>query len=323
MEQNADNTFFTNYQSYDNILVFMRDLVAKYPFMYLNTVGNTTEGRTIYGIEMNGGSGLKSRNKDGLIPTIYFQGMQHAREWVAPTTVLYILNKLAEGYGTDDTITRIVDDIYWIFIPVVNIDGYHHSRTSDRLWRKNRRSPPTGSTCYGVDTNRNWPSYWNRGGSSSNPCSETYMGASAGSEVEVQTIMKYFSTLSNVQVSTDWHSYSQLYITPWAWTTASPPSLSNMTALGNQFAAAIRATSGQTYQVGSTAQILYVASGSFNDWQYDQFGIVYTQCIELRDTGRYGFLLPATEIIPTGEENFNGVLVQAKQILGNTPLKKN
>jgi len=294
-------------------------LQAKYSFLYVVNVGNTTQGRPIYGIEMNGGGDL--RKKRGIMPTIYFQGMQHAREWVAPTTVLYILNKLAEGYGNNDNITNIVDDIYWVFVPVVNIDGYYYTRSNDRLWRKNRRAPPQGSTCYGVDTNRNWPSYWNRGGSSNNPCSETYMGVSPASEIEVQTIMKYFATLPNVALSTDYHSYSQLYITPWAWSTQSPPDLANMTSLGNKAAAAIKATYGKTYQVGSTAQILYVASGSFNDWQYDSYKIVYTQCIELRDTGTYGFVLPASEIRPTGEENFNGVLVQALQVLANNPLK--
>jgi len=320
LEEKADD-FFKQYQSYDDIVAFMRDLVKKnQDIMYMVEVGNTTQGRTIWGIEMNGGPDFKTkRTNAGQVPTIYFQGMQHAREWVAPTTVLYILNQLVEGYGNNGTITRLVDNIYWVFIPVVNIDGYLYTRSNDRLWRKNRRNPPTGSTCYGVDTNRNWPSYWNKGGSSTNPCSETYMGVDAASEIEVQAIMKYFSRLTNVTISTDWHSYSQLYITPWAYSTASPRDLPAMTALGNRFAAAVRATTGSVYQVGSTAQILYVASGSFNDWQYDQYGIVYTQCVELRDTGAYGFVLPAAQIIPTGQENFAGVVVQALFILGNTP----
>ena len=31
-------------------------------------------------------------------------------------------------------------------------------------------------------------------------------------------------------------------------------------------------------------------------------GIKYAYSVELRDTGRYGFLLPADQIIPNGEE---------------------
>lgn len=44
-----------------------------------------------------------------------------------------------------------------------------------------------------------------------------------------------------------------------------------------------------------------VASGITVDWAYDN-GIKYAFSFELRDTGRYGFLLPATEIIPTAQE---------------------
>lgn len=40
---------------------------------------------------------------------------------------------------------------------------------------------------------------------------------------------------------------------------------------------------------------------------------VYT--LELRDTGDYGFVAPATEIIPTGEETWAGLQVIAQRVL--------
>lgn len=45
------------------------------------------------------------------------------------------------------------------------------------------------------------------------------------------------------------------------------------------------------------------ASGSTVDWTYSQ-GIKYSFTFELRDTGRYGFLLPASQIIPTAQETW-------------------
>ena len=39
--------------------------------------------------------------------------------------------------------------------------------------------------------------------------------------------------------------------------------------------------------------------------------------MELRDTGRYGFLLPPEEIIPSGEEMFAGVVALANYIKAN------
>ena len=45
------------------------------------------------------------------------------------------------------------------------------------------------------------------------------------------------------------------------------------------------------------------ASGGTIDWTYNQ-GIKYSYTFELRDTGRYGFLLPANQIIPTAQETW-------------------
>jgi hypothetical protein len=303
---------FVNYYSYADIVSWMNQLQANFSFLYVIQVGSSTQGTPIYGISMNGGPGIKERAD---IPTIYYQGGQHAREWIGPATVCFIINSLAQGYGKNGTITQIVDDIQWIFIPVVNPDGYTYSRGVDRLWRKNRRQPPSGSTCWGVDTNRNWPAFWNQGGSSTNPCTETYHGTAAGSEVEVQNIVNFFRSLKNVVVATDWHSYSQLYLIPYGWTTTNPVGYNDMMNLGNRVATAIRQIDGRVYQVGSTARILYIASGSFTDWAFQAYNVKYSQTIELRDTGQYGFILPANQIIPTGNENFNGVVLTAVSIL--------
>jgi len=309
--ENAD--FFDSYHSYEEIVAWMTQMQAKYSFLYMVPVGKTTQGTPIWGIEMNGGPGRRKR--DGEMPNIYFHGAQHAREWIAPATVCYILNSLAENYGTNGTITKIVDEINWSFVPVVNVDGYNYSRVVDRMWRKNRRPPPQGSSCWGVDINRNWPFRWDGQGSSNNPCSETYMGPGAGSEEEVQSVSSYINTLTNLVVATDWHSYGQLYLIPWGWTTQKAPTNEEMMNMGTRFAAAIRSVDNQIYRVGSTSELLYITTGSFRDWSYGVQNIKYSTTIELRDTGRYGFLLPASEIIPTGKENFNGVVMQASSIL--------
>lgn len=40
----------------------------------------------------------------------------------------------------------------------------------------------------------------------------------------------------------------------------------------------------------------------------------YSYAVELRDTGRHGFLLPEEEILPSSEETFAGVLKLANFI---------
>ena len=59
-----------------------------------------------------------------------------------------------------------------------------------------------------------------------------------------------------------------------------------------------------------------VASGITVDWAYDS-GIKYSFSFELRDTGRYGFLLPASQIIPTAQETWLGFLTILEHTLNN------
>ena len=60
----------------------------------------------------------------------------------------------------------------------------------------------------------------------------------------------------------------------------------------------------KTYDVGCIPCLLYIASGGSMDWALGEAGIPYPYGMELRDTGRYGFILPPDQIIPTGEETW-------------------
>ena len=81
------------------------------------------------------------------------------------------------------------------------------------------RSPNTNSVCVGTDLNRNWGYHWNDGGSSSNPCSDSYMGKSAFSEVENQNVRDFLSKHKDtIKYYVNLHSYSQLVLLPWGFT---------------------------------------------------------------------------------------------------------
>ncbi len=71
-------------------------------------------------------------------------------EWIAPAVVTYIIGKLMSFEPKDKD---ILDNIDWVFLPVVNPDGYEYTHTEDRLWRKSR-SKHNGDECIGVDLNR-------------------------------------------------------------------------------------------------------------------------------------------------------------------------
>lgn len=51
----------------------------------------------------------------------------------------------------------------------------------------------------------------------------------------------------------------------------------------------------------ATSSVIGVAAGSTDDWA-KHIGIKYSYTVELRDRGRYGFVLPAELIVDTAKE---------------------
>lgn len=84
--------------------------------------------------------------------------MCYFREWAGIMSVFYLIHELVEN----STYTQeLVSKVDWVFVPVVNPDGYVYSFTEDRLWRKNRRV--VNYTCTGIDLNRNYGYVWEEG----------------------------------------------------------------------------------------------------------------------------------------------------------------
>lgn len=60
-------------------------------------------------------------------PAVWIDAGIHSREWVAPATALYMIDRLLTGYQTDKSITELIDTHDWYILPVVNPDGYLHT----------------------------------------------------------------------------------------------------------------------------------------------------------------------------------------------------
>jgi len=311
LEDGAD--WFTAYHDEPSTVKWMRELVAQYPQRAeLVVIGTSYENRTIFGVHVLGASG---RVVDAAKPKMFYDGGIHAREWIAPATVEYILFQLVTKYGSDATVKHLVDSIDWTIVPMFNVDGYQFTWTKDRMWRKTRM-PNKGTTCIGTDPCRNSDNHWCQQGASKSPCSDTYCGAKPFDQPEVKAIADYVTKLGNVRGYINFHSYSQLWMSPWSYDYLTPPEPDKSLQLNlDKLAAdAIKKTHGQTYRYGPGAETIYPASGDIGDYLYAA-GVTYSTCVELRDTGRYGFLLPPDQIIPTGEEIFAAVKVMGQYIL--------
>ena len=60
---------------------------------------------------------------------------------------------------------------------------------------------------------------------------------------------------------------------------------------------------------------LDAAAGATDDWAKGTMGAEIVFTTELRDTGRYGFLLPPEYIIPSGEEFMAAFVAAANKVI--------
>lgn len=59
-------------------------------------------------------------------------------------------------------------------------------------------------------------------GASRDPCSETYCGPKAFSESEVRGVADFLQKIPDMKAFIDFHSYSQLWMSPWGYTKDKP-----------------------------------------------------------------------------------------------------
>ena len=187
----------------------------------------------------------------------------HAREYTPAELTTRFAEWLVNGYGHDDEATWLLDNFRFHLILQANPDGRKKAE-SGLSWRKN--TDTDNGTCsansYGVDLNRNfsWRFGTVSGGSSGNACDATYRGPSAVSEAEDQDIIRYVigtrgsngvysggvlpdrRTDSGVAPADyrgmllDMHSYLQLVLWPWAYTSTAPPNMGALRTLGRRLA---------------------------------------------------------------------------------------
>lgn len=300
--------FFTAYQTNASINTFTDDLTQQNAdILSRSVIGQSHEGRDIHALTLTAPYGPGEARR----PQVVLNGCQHAREWVSPSSVLFVLDQLVANAGNDPQVDEILESVELHFIPMCNPDGYVYTFTNQRLWRKNRR--PVGGGI-GVDLNRNWSFQWGGAGSSGSVSSDVYRGPSPFSEPETQVVRDYILSLPDVHGHIDFHSFAQLILGPWAYSTsAAPPRADEHVLVQNEMASAMTSANGVTYIAGlGTDALLGPAAGAMQDWtpaEVDALGWT----IELRPNSSFpGFELPPDEIIPTGEEALEAVKVLAE-----------
>lgn len=291
------------YFRYDEILQFLDALEVKANKSSVNvtvkTIGRSFEGRDIKTVTISSGKG-KANN------SIFIDAGIHAREWIAVSTALYVIDQLASGNYS-------LQDFDWVILPVVNPDGYEYTHQSDRLWRKTRSN--VSGECIGVDGNRNFDFHWAEVGASGFSCSETYRGEKAFSESETAALRDaVMSANDTCKLYLTLHSFGNYLLYPWGWTSDLPASWKDLHEVGESAANAMKEATGTSYTVGSSTNVLYAAAGGSDDYMFAKANIPFSYTMELSQGGHSGFDPPPSKIEGFVKESFIGIVKMAEEI---------
>lgn len=224
-------------------------------------------------------------------PAFFLGATVHAREVATPELAIRYIKYLLPGYngeggyGVDPDATWLVDQHVLYVLVMANPDGHvvNELNTSANR-RKNMNNTLCSTGAFGVDLNRNHSFKWGCcGGSSTNSCNETYRGGSRASEPETQAFQSFFASVMRDQngpngddeippaapetamgIFITLHSYSNLVLWPWGFTSAAAPNGAQLQAIGRKFS---------YFNDYAPTGDIYTVDGATDDWTYGKFGI--------------------------------------------------
>lgn len=114
---------FNSYHTLEEIYTNLDDLARQHPNNVQTIVGGKSyEGRIIKGVKIS----FEANN-----PGIFIEGGIHAREWISPATVMYILHQLLTS--KDPNVRALAESHDWYIFPSFNPDGYSYTHTTVNL----------------------------------------------------------------------------------------------------------------------------------------------------------------------------------------------
>lgn len=300
------------YYTYAEMNTEMNDLVTAFPSLVQKfSIGKSVENRDLWCIKISDNVATDDNE-----PEVLYLGLQHAREAITGTSLIFFAQYLAQNYASDPQVKALVDNREIYIIPCVNPDGYEYNRSTNPsgggMTRKNRKLVDdrggTNNDVYGVDLNRNYGQDWgncpaNDASCGSNtPSDETYYGTSAFSEPETQAVRDLCFT-RNFVAAFDQHCSGPYYSLPFG-----RRSLHTMGTLDQKFYSYIPALMGKYngHRAGdSKATVAYEVAGGAKDWwllgdietfpgEANKKGKIYGMTGE---AGGGGFWAPSSQII--------------------------
>ncbi|CAG9315629.1 cpt_2 [Blepharisma stoltei] len=223
-DSNLANGYLRGYFNMTEITAQLNSFTS--PDLSLITLGKSVDGNNIEGIKLLKADGISSNLRTKILIT----GTHTTKQLLATTQVLYLLNFLTNDTSPNTLYLVQTSEIY--FIPVINVDSYiaagkyYITTNTFKDFDKNTKNTCSSNVEYsGVNLNRNFDSHWGADdtGSSSDPCSNVYRGASAFSEPETSALKTLISTTS-FKMWIHYGSYGNHFFYPYCYLSNVDPS---------------------------------------------------------------------------------------------------
>ncbi len=275
------------YRTVEETFTTAQNIAAAYPTLATWTdIGDSWEKAALGGGYDLMVLRLTNAAATGFKPKLFIMSAIHAREYTTAELVTRFAEYLVANYGSNADVTWLLDSTEIHLLLQANPDGRKHAEQGE-YWRKNTNQNYCGvtSSSRGADLNRNFPYEWGDwGGSSTNPCQETYRGPSAASEPETQAVVNYLNSqfpdqrlapendfttpafITTTGVFLDIHSSGQLVLWPWGFIAQPSGNGLQLQTLGRKFAYFNNSSPEQA--IG-----LYATDGATDDNAYGSLGL--------------------------------------------------
>jgi len=145
----VDGINMCGYETHKQMIGRLRNIEQRNPnIAKIGSIGTSVKGKPLVYLKLSGNVNRRSLME----PMVKYVGNMHGNEVVSRQVLIYLAEYLANGYGRDGRITRLLNTTEIFLLPTLNPDGFEISREgscdNNRLGRENANR---------VDLNRNFP----------------------------------------------------------------------------------------------------------------------------------------------------------------------
>ena len=231
---------FISAAEYDKVLTEMNSIVAaNAAYAQLMDIGKNDQGNTIYGLRLENTAVIADAKPNHLVV-----GAHHGNERLSYNVSIAFAKKIVAIFKNsgDANYAAISKCVYYV-VPVLNIGGFNANRRTE-----------TNRNGNSIDPNRDYPDV----------CVQNqYFQLTSISNLA--TFVERYNIIGAVTI----HGYIGTFTYPWGIYTTNTKTMDN-TFFNYLGTTAVKANG---YRTGTHTDVIYPASGSFEDWAYAKYGV--------------------------------------------------